>query len=92
MWSKPSSSARTATSTVAATVPIALLMGIYMTQIRPGRVLEATILGLGLVVLAVFVIVYVALRFVNLSRTGRAWRSLREDPLAAGEVTVGEAT
>ena len=32
------------------------------------------------VVLAVFVIVYVALRFVNLSRTGRAWRSLREDP------------
>ncbi len=35
------------------------------------------------VVLVVFVIVYVALRFVNLSRTGRAWRSLREDPLAA---------
>ena len=33
--------------------------------------------------LAVFVVVYVALRFVNLSRTGRAWRSLREDPLAA---------
>jgi len=35
------------------------------------------------VVLAVFVVVFVALRFVNLSRTGRAWRSLREDPLAA---------
>jgi branched-chain amino acid transport system permease protein len=35
------------------------------------------------VVLAVFVVVYVALRFVNLSRTGRAWRSLREDALAA---------
>jgi branched-chain amino acid transport system permease protein len=35
------------------------------------------------VVLGVFVVVYVALRFVNLSRTGRAWRSLREDPLAA---------
>jgi ABC-type branched-subunit amino acid transport system permease subunit len=35
------------------------------------------------VVLAVFVVVYIALRFVNLSRTGRAWRSLREDPLAA---------
>jgi ABC-type branched-subunit amino acid transport system permease subunit len=27
--------------------------------------------------------VFVALRFVNESRTGRAWRSLREDPLAA---------
>jgi branched-chain amino acid transport system permease protein len=33
--------------------------------------------------LAFFVVVYVALRFVNLSRTGRAWRALREDPLAA---------
>ncbi|HEY3185313.1 MAG TPA: branched-chain amino acid ABC transporter permease [Gaiellaceae bacterium] len=35
------------------------------------------------VALAFFVVVYVALRFVNDSRTGRAWRSLREDPLAA---------
>ena len=26
---------------------------------------------------------FVALRFVNASRTGRAWRSLREDSLAA---------
>ena len=33
--------------------------------------------------LALFVLVLVALRFVNESRTGRAWRSLREDPLAA---------
>jgi ABC-type branched-subunit amino acid transport system permease subunit len=35
------------------------------------------------VALGVFAIVFVALRFVNESRTGRAWRSLREDPLAA---------
>ena len=35
------------------------------------------------VALAFFVVVFVALRFVNASRTGRAWRSLREDPLAA---------
>ena len=35
------------------------------------------------VALAFFIVVFVALRFVNLSRTGRAWRSLREDPLAA---------
>jgi len=35
------------------------------------------------VALAFFTAIYVALRFVNLSRTGRAWRSLREDPLAA---------
>jgi branched-chain amino acid transport system permease protein len=35
------------------------------------------------VALAVFAVVFVALWFVNNSRTGRAWRSLREDPLAA---------
>jgi branched-chain amino acid transport system permease protein len=35
------------------------------------------------VALGFFVVVFVALRFVNLSRTGRAWRALREDPLAA---------
>lgn len=35
------------------------------------------------VTLAMFAVVYVLLRLVNHSRTGRAWRSLREDPLAA---------
>ena len=35
------------------------------------------------VAVAVFAVVYVALHFVNHSRTGRAWRSQREDPLAA---------
>jgi len=35
------------------------------------------------IAIAFFVLVFVALRFVNESRTGRAWRSLREDPLAA---------
>ncbi|HUZ81504.1 MAG TPA: branched-chain amino acid ABC transporter permease [Gaiellaceae bacterium] len=35
------------------------------------------------VALAVFLLVFLALRFVDRSRTGRAWRSLREDPLAA---------
>jgi branched-chain amino acid transport system permease protein len=35
------------------------------------------------VALGIFVVVFVALRLVNNSRTGRAWRSLREDPLAA---------
>jgi branched-chain amino acid transport system permease protein len=35
------------------------------------------------IALGFFAVVFVALRFVNQSRTGRAWRSLREDPLAA---------
>jgi ABC-type branched-subunit amino acid transport system permease subunit len=39
--------------------------------------------GYYFVALAVFALVFVALRFVNHSRTGRAWRSQREDALAA---------
>ncbi len=35
------------------------------------------------IALAVFAVVFVLLHLVNHSRTGRAWRSLREDPLAA---------
>jgi ABC-type branched-subunit amino acid transport system permease subunit len=35
------------------------------------------------VAIAIFAVVYVALHYVNHSRTGRAWRSQREDPLAA---------
>jgi carbon starvation protein len=41
------------TSTVFATIPIALLVGIYMKDIRPGRVLEASIIGVVLLLLAV---------------------------------------
>src|SRR5579863_4590956 len=43
-----------ATSTVAATIPIAMLVGIYMTHLRPGRLVEGSALGVGLVMLAVF--------------------------------------
>jgi branched-chain amino acid transport system permease protein len=35
------------------------------------------------IALAFFAVAYVLLRFVNDSRIGRSWRSLREDPLAA---------
>ncbi len=43
-----------ATSTVAATIPIAILVGFYMRFIRPGRVLEATLLGVFLLLFAVY--------------------------------------
>ncbi len=43
-----------ATSTVAVTVPIAMLVGIYMTHFRPGRLVEGSILGVGLILLAVW--------------------------------------
>src|ERR1700688_565563 len=42
-----------ATSTVAATVPIAMLVGIYMTYLRPGRIIEASVLGVTLILAAV---------------------------------------
>jgi len=41
------------TSTVAATIPIAMLVGVYMRYIRPGRVLEASLLGVILLLAAV---------------------------------------
>jgi len=42
-----------ATSTVFATIPIAVLIGIYMRGIRPGRVAEASLIGIALLLVAV---------------------------------------
>jgi carbon starvation protein len=42
-----------ATSTVAATIPIAILIGLYMRNIRPGRVVESTLIGVVLLLSAV---------------------------------------
>src|SRR6185436_9277482 len=41
------------TATVFATIPIAVLVGIYLRALRPGRVLEATVIGVALLLLAV---------------------------------------
>src|SRR5713226_5476187 len=40
--------------TIAMTIPIALLMGVYLRRLRPGRVLETSILGFILVMLAIW--------------------------------------
>jgi len=40
-------------STVTLTIPIALLMGVYLRYLRPGRILEVSLLGFGLVLAAV---------------------------------------
>jgi carbon starvation protein len=42
------------TFTIAMTIPIALLMGVYLRRIRPGRVLEVSVLGFVLVLLAIW--------------------------------------
>ena len=44
-----------ATSTVAATIPIAIFIGFYMRFLRPGRVLEATGIGVVLLLFAVYI-------------------------------------
>src|SRR5690349_9869537 len=42
-----------ATFTLAMTIPIALLLGVYLRFLRPGRVLEASLIGVALVLFAV---------------------------------------
>ena len=42
------------TFTIAMTIPIALLMGLYLRRVRPGKVLETSILGFVLVMLAIW--------------------------------------
>lgn len=46
--------------TIAATIPIALFMGVYMRYIRPGRVLEASLIGFVLLLLSLIGGQYVA--------------------------------
>ncbi|SDW77642.1 carbon starvation protein [Marininema mesophilum] len=46
--------------TLAMTIPIALLMGIYMRFLRPGRVLEASIIGFAMLMLSLWAGQYVA--------------------------------
>jgi len=48
------------TFTVAMTIPIALLMGGYLRWLRPGRILEVSIIGLVLLLLAIWYGKYVA--------------------------------
>src|SRR5579863_5636243 len=42
------------TFTITMTMPIALLMGVYLRRIRPGKVLESSVLGFVLVMLAIW--------------------------------------
>jgi carbon starvation protein len=42
------------TFTIAMTMPIAMLMGIYLRRLRPGKVLETSVLGFVLVLLAIW--------------------------------------
>ncbi len=67
-----------ATSTVFATIPIAVLIGLYLRNIRPGRVLEASLIGVALLLAAV-----VGGGALNEHETLRTWFDLDGKALAA---------
>src|SRR5215470_19754687 len=48
------------TVTIGLTIPIAMFMGIYLKYLRPGRVLEASAIGIVLIILALYVGKWVA--------------------------------
>ncbi|HKC50748.1 MAG TPA: carbon starvation CstA family protein, partial [Myxococcota bacterium] len=73
-----------ATSTVGATIPIALFMGVYMVRIRPGRVLEASLIGVALVLCAV-----AGGRWVGESEALRVWFDLDKRSLALALIGYG---
>ncbi len=74
------------TFTLAMTIPIALLMGIYLRFLRPGRVLEASFGGVALVGLAV-----VAGQWVNASPAWSRAFTLSAPALAAAIIVYGFA-
>ena len=65
------------TFTIACTIPIALLVGLYMYKIRPGKVLEASIIGAGLTLGATFLGGFIPgsslEHYFNLSAGGITW-------------------
>ncbi|MBC7757127.1 MAG: carbon starvation protein A [Bdellovibrio sp.] len=75
-----------ATSTVAATIPIAMIIGFYMRTIRPGRVLEASAIGVALLLFSV-----VAGGWINHHETLRVYFDYDGLPLAFAIIAYGFA-
>ena len=73
-----------ATSTVFATIPIAIVVGFYLRRWRPGRVLEASVLGVALVFLAV-----IGGGWIDASPTVRAAFDFPPLPLAGFVIAYG---
>jgi carbon starvation protein len=75
-----------ATSTVGATIPIAMIVGIYMTKLRPGRVIESTVLGVSLLFLAVW-----GGGYIDHHEGLRGWFDYDAQPLAFMVIAYGFA-
>ena len=72
------------TATVFATIPIAILVGIYLRFLRPGRVMEATVIGVSLLLLAV-----AAGGWVDHHPVLQGWFDLGERALAGFVIAYG---
>ena len=70
--------------TLAMTVPIAILVGIYMKTLRPGRIAEGSIFGVLLTVLAVY-----AGQFIAANPTTAAWFTLNGEQLSIAIMIYG---
>ncbi len=73
-------------TTIGLTIPIALLMGVYLRVIRPGRVLEATAIGVVLLIVALY-----AGQWVNESPTLAPIFTLSKTTLAVWIMVYGFA-
>ncbi len=72
------------TFTLACTIPIALLMGWWMRTIRPGKTLEATLIGVGLLMLSLW-----AGRLVAQNPTWGAFFTLKDTTLSYWLIAYG---
>ena len=74
------------TFTIAMTIPIALLMGVYLRTLRPGKVLESSLLGFVLVLLAIW-----GGRWISQNATAAGWFTLSASALAVVIILYGFA-
>ena len=72
------------TFTIAATMPIALFMGIYLRYLRPGQVLECSVIGFVLVIASIF-----GGQMVAASPTWAPWFTLSATALAVATIIYG---
>ncbi len=74
------------TFTIAMTIPIAVLMGVYLRRLRPGKVLETSLLGFVLVMLAI-----VGGQWVSQNPTAARWFTFTAPTLAVVIIIYGFA-
>jgi carbon starvation protein len=74
------------TFTIAMTIPIALLMGVYLRTLRPGKVLETSVLGFVLVLLAIW-----GGQWISQNATVGGWFTLSASALAIVIIVYGFA-